>query len=122
MQVSPGFFLLRLASVLVLLGAIAALSAKWRGLPPVVQSLAEESFLVYAVHVAILYGSRWNPGLRLLAGPQEPGVALLWIAIMLVAMTAMAFVWNQLQLRRPDLAAVFRIATVSALVYPFLGE
>jgi len=122
MQVSPGFFLLRLASVLVLLGAIAALSAKWQGLPPVVQSLAEESFLVYAVHVAILYGSRWNPGLRLVVGPQEPGVALLWIAIMLVAMTAMAFVWNQLQLRRPDLAAVFRIATVAALVYPFLGE
>ncbi|MDP1571409.1 MAG: heparan-alpha-glucosaminide N-acetyltransferase domain-containing protein [Vicinamibacterales bacterium] len=122
MQVSPGFFLLRLACVLVLLGAIAALSAKWRGLPPVVQSLAEESFLIYAVHVAILYGSRWNPGLRLIVGPQEPGVVLLWIAMLLVAMTTLAFVWNQLQLRRPDLAIIFRVATVSALVYPFLGE
>ena len=122
MQVSPGFFLLRLGSVLVLLGGIAALSAKWQELPPVARGLAEESFLIYALHVAILYGSRWNPGLRLLVGPQEPGVVLLWIAMLIAAMTAIAYVWNQLQTRRPDLAVVFRMATVTALVYPFLGE
>jgi uncharacterized membrane protein len=122
MHVSPGFFVLRLGSVLVLLGGLAALSATWRGLPPVVQGLAEESFLIYAVHVAILYGSNWNPGLRLLVGPVEPGVVLVWIAMLIAAMAALAYGWNQLQTRRPDLATIVRMAAVVALVYPFLGE
>lgn len=122
LQVSPGFFLLRLASVLVLLGGIAALSAHWQKLRPGVQTLAEESFLVYAVHVAILYGSRWNPGLRLLIGPQGPFVVLLWIAFLIGAMAMLAYSWNQLQTRSPWTAVFVRVTTISALIYPFLGE
>jgi len=119
MTVSPGFFLLRLGSVLILLGGVASLSARWRGLPPVVQALAEESFLIYAVHVAILYGSHWNPGLRTLVGPHEPGVVMLWVVGLIAAMAALAYAWNQLQIRRPDLAVVFRVATIAALLTPF---
>lgn len=120
MQVSPGFFVLRLGGVLVLLGGVAALSARWLILPPVVHGLAGESLLIYAVHVAILYGSRWNPGLRLLLGPQDPGVVLLWIAMLVVAMTALAYAWNRLQAGRPDIAAIVRVATIAGLVTPFL--
>jgi uncharacterized membrane protein len=122
MHVSPGFFMLRLGSVLVLLGGIAAISARWVGLRPGVQSLAEESFLIYAVHVAILYGSRWNPGLRLLVGPQEPGFVLLWVVTLIGAMAALAYGWNQLQVRHPRAAALVRATTIAALVYPFLGD
>lgn len=122
MPVSPGLFILRLGWVLTLVGALAAISATWQGLHPVAQGLAEESFLIYAVHVMVLYGSNWNPGLRLLVGPREPGVVLAWIAIMVVAMTLLAWGWNALQRHRPDLAAIVRVATIAALVLPFFGE
>jgi hypothetical protein len=119
-HVSPGFFLHRLGWVLTLVGGLAAASAKWQRLHPLARGLAEESLLVYAVHVAVLYGSNWNPGLRLLLGPQEPGVVLAWIAMLIAMVTVMAWIWNQLQARRPDLAAIVRVATVAGLVIPFL--
>lgn len=121
-QVSPGFIVLRLGCVLVLLGGLAAMSAGWQRLPPLVQGLAEESLLVYAVHVALLYGSNWNTGLRTLLGPQAPDVVLVWIAILVIAMTLLAWAWNQLQHRHPDLAAAARLTTVISLVVPFLGR
>ena len=49
-----------------------------RWLTPPLQGLAEESLLVYAVHVALLYGSHWTAGLGPTLGPQPPRVVLLW--------------------------------------------
>ncbi len=32
-------------------------------------SLAQESLIIYFVHICILYGSTWNPGIRRWIGP-----------------------------------------------------
>ncbi len=119
--ISPGFFLLRLGCVAVLLGAMTKLSAGWRGLPIVLQALAEQSLLVYAVHVALLYGSRWNVGMREWVGPSAPGAVLAWVVLLVAGAAVMAVVWREVQLRSPRLASVVRVMTISALVYPLLG-
>lgn len=122
LRVSPGFFVLRLGAVTVLLGLLVVASAGWRGLHPLVQSLAEESLLVYAVHISILYGSRWNTGMQAMVGPSGPGVVVGWVALLVVASAVMAWAWNRLQRTHPGLAAVVRAATIGALVYPMLGR
>jgi uncharacterized membrane protein len=120
-RVSPGFFLLRLGGVAVVLGAITQISMGWRGLPAVVQAMAEQSLLVYAVHVALLYGSRWNTGLREIVGPSGPGAVLAWVALLVAGAAALAWAWGEVQRRRPGLASAVRVATITALVYPLLG-
>ena len=106
--------------MLLLLSVVAGIGHYVTRLTPPLQGLAEESLLVYAVHVALLYGSLWTVGLGPRLGPQPPGVVLLWVVVMLLAMTALALVWNNIERLHPRLAVVCRFATLGALVYPLL--
>jgi uncharacterized membrane protein len=119
-RASPLSFVQRFGSVLLLLSIVAAVGHYVTRLTPPLQGLAEESLLVYAVHVALLYGSHWTAGLGPVLGPQPPSVVLVWAIVMLAAMTAMALVWNNIERLHPRLAAVCRFTAVVALVYRFL--
>ena len=119
-RASPLSFVQRFGSVLLLLSVVAAVGHHVTRLTPPLQGLAEESLLVYAVHVALLYGSHWTAGLGPQLGPQPPGVVLVWVVVMLVAMTALALVWNNIERLHPRLAAVCRLTTIVALVYPLI--
>lgn len=117
---SPLSFVQRLGSVLLLLSVVAAIGHFVTKLTPPLQGLAEESLLVYAVHVALLYGSHWTTGLGPQLGPQPPRVVLLWAIVMLVAMTTLALAWNNIERLHPGLAAVCRVTAIVALVFPLL--
>lgn len=119
-RASPLSFVQRFGSVLLLLSVVAAVGHYVTRLTPPLQGLAEESLLVYAVHIAVLYGSLWTVGLGTRLGPQPPGVVLTWIVVMLLAMTGLALVWNHLQRVHPRLAVACRLATLALLVYPLL--
>ena len=119
-RASPLSFLMRFGSVLMLLSLVAAVSHYVTRLTPPLQGLAEESLLVYAVHVALLYGSHWSVGLGPRLGPQPPGMVLVWVIVMVAAMTTLALVWNNIERLHPRLAVACRITTWCALVYPFL--
>ena len=86
-RASPLSFVQRFGSVLLLLSIVAAVGHYVTRLTPPLQGLAEESLLVYAVHVALLYGSLWTVGLGPSLGPQPPALVLVWVIVMLVAMT-----------------------------------
>lgn len=116
--VSPVHFALRVGCVLLLLSGFTWISLRLTRLAAPLQALAEESLLVYAVHVAILYGSLWNVGLGPRLGWQEPGGVLQVIVVMWVAMVAMAWTWNWLQRVHPRLAMVCRTTTIAALLFP----
>ena len=116
----PLSFVQRFGSVLIVLAIIAAVSHYVTKLTPPLQGLAEESLLVYAVHVALLYGSHWTTGLGPQLGPQPPHVVLLWAIVMLVAMTTLALAWNNIERLHPGLAAVCRVTAIVALVFPLL--
>ena len=103
-RASPLSFVQRFGSVLLLMSIVATIGHYVTRLTPPLQGLAEESLLVYAVHVALLYGSLWTVGLGPRLGPQPPGVVLVWVVVMLAAMTALALVWNNIQRRHPTLA------------------
>ena len=119
-RASPLSFVQRFGSVLLLLSVVAAIGHYVTRLTPPLQGLAEESLLVYAVHVALLYGSLWTVGIGSRVGPQPPSVVLVWIVVMLSAMTLLALVWNNVERLHPRLAVVCRTATLCALVYPLL--
>ena len=119
-RASPLSFAQRFGSVLLLLSIVAGIANYVTRLTPPLQGLAEESLLVYAVHVALLYGSLWTIGLGPRLGPQAPGVVLVCVVLMLLAMTGLALVWNDIQRRHPRLAVACRLATLAVLVYPLL--
>ncbi len=118
-RASPLSFVQRFGSVLLLLSLVAAVGHFVTRLTPPLQGLAEESLLVYAVHVALLYGSHWTAGLGPTLGPQPPGAVLMWALVMIGAMTLMALVWNNVERLHPGLAAVCRATTVVGLLYRF---
>ncbi|MGE0360326.1 MAG: heparan-alpha-glucosaminide N-acetyltransferase domain-containing protein [Vicinamibacterales bacterium] len=119
-RASPLSFVQRLGSVLLLLSVVAAIGNYVTRLTPPLQGLAEESLLVYAVHVALLYGSLWTVGLGPRLGPQPPGAVLMWVIVMLAAMTLLALVWNFVQRVHPRLAVACRLVTLAVLVYPLI--
>jgi uncharacterized membrane protein len=117
---SPLSFVQRFGSVLLLLSVVAAIGQRVTRLTPPLQGLAEESLLVYAVHVALLYGSHWTVGLGPRLGPQPPSMVFVWVMVMLAAMTTLALVWNNIERLHPRLAVACRITTWCALVYPLI--
>jgi uncharacterized membrane protein len=119
-RASPLSFVQRFGSVLLLLSIVAAIGHYVTRLTPPLQGLAEESLLVYVVHVSLLYGSLWTVGLGPKLGPQPPRVVLVWALVMMSAMTILALVWNDIERLHPRLAVACRITTIVALVFPLL--
>ena len=55
--------LVRIGACLILLAIMAHASRGISRLPHVFGAVAQESLLVYVVHLCIVYGSTWNVGL-----------------------------------------------------------
>jgi len=60
---SPNLIFVRIGLVLYLTTGISFLATKIEKLPKIVILLGQNTLLIYFVHVVILYGSAWNPGL-----------------------------------------------------------
>jgi uncharacterized membrane protein len=119
-RAGPSTLTIRLGSVLILLGGFAFVSRSIPRLPGAVQALSRESLTIYVVHVAILYGSLWTPGLARYLGRQDLAHTVLWIAILTVSMGALAWVWNQTKRHPPTLTYALRFVIASALLWPLL--
>jgi hypothetical protein len=60
---------IRLGCVALLLGIVGYVEPKPRVPGRAMHSLAQESLIIYFVHICILYGSTWDPGIRQWIGP-----------------------------------------------------
>jgi hypothetical protein len=101
----PSEVLLRVGSCLVILAAIAYLSRRLSRLPHVFGAVAQESLLVYFVHLCIVYGSVWNRGLAQAYGARmPPGQTLVMVVMVIVSMAALAWTWNWYKHVRPRMA------------------
>lgn len=113
---TPHLFLTRVGFVLMVLG-IGTFVLPWiqqGASASTLRSLAEESLLVYFVHVDLLYGSVWNIGLRsYLGGGLTFTQAYLWVLVMIVAMTALAFYWNRAKKSHPMQSFAVRTAVIT---------
>ena len=118
---SPNLFLVRVGCVCTLLSGFAFL-AKRISLPETpIRSLAQESLVIYFIHVAILYGSLWNTGLKQVIGPTLGLTHTLgWIGIMLLSMTALGWSWNWAKKNAATSTQMFRYAMVLVAAYSLM--
>jgi hypothetical protein len=113
----PAEILLRIGASLIILAAFAYLSRRISSLPHVFSAVAQESLLIYFVHLCIVYGSVWNPGLVSLYGAsQSPGRTLVFVALVVSSMAALAWYWNWFKHLRPRTARWVSYGVGAALV------
>jgi hypothetical protein len=115
---TPHLFIARIGFVTALLGLATCMERFLPVSPRVLQSLAEESLLIYFVHVVLLYGSRWNPGIRQYLGcTMGFAHAYLLVIVLVTVMLVMAFCWNRTKKNHPLLSLVLRLAVVGAAAF-----
>ena len=118
----PGEFMLRTGVSLAILGVIAHLSWRLARLPHVFGAVAQESLLVYFVHLCIVYGSVWNSGLVQHFGETLSPLETVPLVVAIVAlMVLLAWGWNRVKHTRPQtarwvMAAVMGIGVILLLV------
>jgi acyltransferase len=114
----PNQVALRMGASLMLLALIARASQRITRLPHIFGAVAQETLLIYFVHLCIVYGSVWNRGLAQSYGPTlGPGQTVLFVVLLLVAMCALALYWNWWKHTRPRLARWTAVAVGLLLIY-----
>jgi uncharacterized membrane protein len=108
---TPHLFLTRVGFVTALVG-LASMAERYIPVKAAtVRSLAEESLVVYFVHVAILYGSIWSPGIKqYIGGSMDFAHAYIVVLMMISAMLLMAYHWNRAKKSHPWPTFAFRTA------------
>jgi uncharacterized membrane protein len=113
----PGEFMLRTGVSLAILGVIAQLSWRIAHLPHVFGAVAQESLLVYFVHLCIVYGSVWNSGLVQYFGETlRPLQTLPPVVGIIALMVLLAWGWNRLKHTTPQMARWVRGAVFAAAI------
>jgi len=113
----PGQVLLRTGVCLVILGIVAHVSDRIGQLPHVFGAVAQESLVIYFVHLCVVYGSVWNRGLsQFYAEALSLPATLLAVAAVMIPMIALASQWNNLKHTRPQAARWVSIAVGILLV------
>lgn len=115
---SPHLFIARVGFVAALLGVFTFVERLLPIAPRTMQSLAEESLLVYFIHVVLLYGSNWNPGVKQYVGGTMTFAPAYLVVIALVAvMLTLALYWNRAKKNYPLPSLLLRWAIVSAAAW-----
>lgn len=104
-DVPPREFAFRTGPCLIAMGAIAFASRSITHLPRVFAAVAQESLLVYYVHVCIVYGSPWLPGLwSRYGGALGPWGTLAAVSFVITTTAAVAWVWSNWKRTHPKTA------------------
>ena len=94
----PGNLFIRAGACLLLVGSVAHASRLIRELPHVFGAVAQESLLIYVLHLFIVFGSVWNTGILGHYGLTLTPLELFPIVVMLVStMAVAAYGWNWLK-------------------------
>jgi len=101
----PGQVLMRAGVCLVILGFVAHASHHIGQLPHVFGAVAQESLVIYFVHLCVVYGSIWNSGLYGFYGETlTPAATSLAVLAVVLPMIVLAWQWNGLKHARPRAA------------------
>lgn len=114
----PSQVLLQLGAVCLLLAVVALVGAAIHGgRLASVASVAQQSLIIYVVHLSVVYGSPWNDGLRQAFGATLSPLAVATAVVGLwVSMGALAVLWVRWKRVRPREARVARDVTVGLLL------
>jgi uncharacterized membrane protein len=112
---------LRMGASLILLAFIAWSSQRITRLPHVFGAVAQETLLIYFVHLCIVYGSIWNRGLVQEFGPTlTPSQTFLCVIALVTAMVGLAWYWNWWKHTRPRAARWTSIGVGCLMLYKLL--
>jgi hypothetical protein len=114
-------FALRLGTCLLILAAVAYASRRIDRVPRAVSAMAQETLLVYFVHLCLVYGSIWNSGLQQWAGAAlGPGGTARAFVVLLAALAVPGWRWHWVMHARPRAGPWARAAAAAVLVVPLL--
>ena len=119
--VVPGDVVMRAGTCFIILAAVAQLSRHIHHLPHVFGALAQETLLIYFVHLCLVYGSIWNKGYAQTFGATlTPVETLGCVVLLVVGMAALATYWNWWKHTRPRLARWTMYTAWGLLLYKLI--
>ena len=96
----------RIGFVLLLTSLVSYISLRVNRIPYIIILAGRNTLLIYVVHLIILYGSAWSPGLNLIWGYSLSGLqSFLAALIMISLMTFMVLVIHKLKIKNKELVA-----------------
>jgi uncharacterized membrane protein len=117
---SPEFNIIRLGTVLLLLAGMAALERRFHVAPAFVKLVGQESFLVYALHLFVLYGVFNGVSFsQRFAGSFNYGEAFVGYLALLLPMLAAAWAWRAVKQRSALAARIVMTAGVTFVLILF---
>ena len=103
-QTEPNTIFYRMGFVLLLTSLVSYISLKVNHIPYLIILAGRNTLLIYIVHLIILYGSTWSPGLNLLWGYSFSGwLSFLAAVTMILLMTVMVKVIHKFKIRNKEL-------------------
>lgn len=101
---TPDTIVFRVGFVLVLNSLVSYISQKIESVPKIIILVGRNTLLIYIVHLMILYGSAWNPGLALVFGGSLKVSETIFFAIfMITLMTFMVILLSKFKFRNKQL-------------------
>ncbi|HET8645115.1 MAG TPA: heparan-alpha-glucosaminide N-acetyltransferase domain-containing protein [Vicinamibacteria bacterium] len=118
---SPGYTLMRLGALMLLLRGVEALALRRA---PGLRALAlfgHETLLVYVFHLYFLYGGVFTEApLGSLVGRLSLGAAFATLAAMVAVLLGMAWAWHRVKIKAPHEATLLLVFLATMFVYEFL--
>jgi hypothetical protein len=112
---------IRVGACLIILAAIAGASQRITRLPRFFAAAAQETLLIYFVHLCIVYGSIWNNGLAVyFAASLGPMATLLCVLLVLSSMATLGWSWHWVKHANPRLSQWITAGVAALLVMQLL--
>lgn len=90
----------RTGFVLFLSGIMALISKNINTIPQIIKTVGKHTLSIYVLHIIILYGSAWSPGLSWLIGKNfSPEQVIFAAVIMLTLMISMAYYVERIKIK-----------------------
>lgn len=101
---NPDTIVFRVGFVLLLNSIVSYISQKIESIPKIFVLVGRNTLLIYVIHLMILYGSAWNPGLSLLFGGKL-GVfsTVVFALVMITLMVLMVYLLSKFKFRNKQL-------------------
>jgi len=103
-QTEPSTIFYRMGFILLLTAIVSYISLRVNKIPQIIILAGRNTLLIYVVHLIILFGSAWSPGIDLLWGRSFSGWQSFSAALlMIILMTVMVLVIHKYKIRNKDL-------------------
>jgi uncharacterized membrane protein len=101
-----GLVFFRVGIVLLLNSFVSYLALKFDSIPKFIILVGRNTLVIYVVHLIILYGSAWNPGINKVYAKSFSGIEAIGAALIMISlMTLMVMFINFIKMKNKSLVA-----------------